>query len=81
MPVGCICTSITTTRTVSIAGTIVDRKGLELPRGAYSRIARRMRPTVSPQAVRQVWLGKSKSARISAAITRYLKEQLLEQVA
>lgn len=45
-----------------------------LPRGAYSKIARRMRPTVTPQAVRSVALGLSKSARISAAIERFVAE-------
>jgi hypothetical protein len=43
----------------------------ELPRGAYSRIARRLRPKVTPQAVRLVYLGNSTSARISAAIDTY----------
>lgn len=51
-----------------------DGKEAPLPRGAFSKIARRMRPTVSPQAVRLVYLGKSKSARISAAIERFKKE-------
>lgn len=57
---------------------ILVAKGAEgkatLPRGAYSKIARRMRPQVSPQAVRSVALGLSKSARISAAIDRFLAE-------
>jgi hypothetical protein len=33
-----------------------------------------MRPTVTPQAVRSVALGQSKSARISAAIERFRQE-------
>lgn len=46
-------------------------KGGELPRGAYSRIARRLRPKVSPQHVRMVALGERKSPRVEAAIERY----------
>jgi hypothetical protein len=42
-----------------------------LPRGAYSRIARRLRPKVTPQHVRLVALGKSTSKRVSAALERY----------
>lgn len=59
------------------APNVSGRKDLPLPRGAYSRIARRVRPTVTPEAVRSVYLGRSKSARISAAIERFKKE--LEQ--
>ena len=47
-------------------------KGDELPRGAYSRIARRLRPKVSPQHVRAVALGERKSPRVEAAIARYI---------
>lgn len=47
----------------------LERKELKLPRGAYSKIARRIR--VSPQAVRAVFLGIKKSARITAAIEKY----------
>lgn len=43
----------------------------ELPHGAYSQIARRLRPKVSGQAVRLVYLGNSVSARITAAIDTY----------
>lgn len=56
-------------------------KGLALPRGAYSKIARRMRPVVTSEAVRQVWLGRSKSKRISAAIERYVREIADKKVA
>ena len=42
-----------------------------LPRGAYSRIARRLRPKVSPQHVRRVALGERESKRVSAAIERF----------
>lgn len=56
------------------ADRVGERKDERLPRGAYSRIARRMRPTVSPQAVRAVHLGIKKSARISAAIVRFKQQ-------
>lgn len=58
-----------------VAQTSMERKELRLPRGAYSKIARRVRPVVTPQHVRAVALGLVKSARISAAIERYVKEQ------
>jgi hypothetical protein len=51
--------------------TAIDRKEVTLPRGAYSKIARRLRPTVSPQHVRLVALGQRESKRVSAAIQRY----------
>jgi len=50
-----------------------ERKA-ELPRGAYSRIARRMRPQVSRQMVRLVALGLAKSARVAAAIERFKQQ-------
>lgn len=50
------------------------RKDLGLPRGAYSKIARRVRPVVTPQHVRAVALGLVKSARIEAAIERFRKQ-------
>lgn len=59
---------------MTIAHTDAAGKDLRLPRGAYSKIARRMRPTVTPQAVRMVHLGKSTSARIEAAIERFKQE-------
>jgi hypothetical protein len=43
----------------------------KLPHGAYSRIARRLRPKVTAEAVRLVYLGRSVSARITAAIETY----------
>ena len=49
-----------------------DRKEITLPRGAYSVIARRMRPKVSPQHVRRVALGERRSERVEAAIARYV---------
>jgi hypothetical protein len=48
-----------------------DSKVGPLPWGAYSRIARRLRPQVSPQIVRRVALGERKSKRIDAAIQRF----------
>ena len=47
------------------------RKRGPLPRGAYSRIARRLRPKVTPQFVRRVALGERESKRVSAAIARF----------
>lgn len=47
-------------------------KGAELPHGAYSKIARRMRPQVTAQHVREVALGKRRSGRVEAAIARYV---------
>lgn len=49
-----------------------DSKADKLPRGTYSKIARRIR--VSPQAVRAVYLGIKKSARITAAIEKYARK-------
>lgn len=43
-----------------------------LPWGAYSAIARRLRPAVSPQSVKDVYLGRTTSARISRAIDNYI---------
>lgn len=47
-------------------------KGWELPRGAYTKIARRLRPTVSVTHVRLVALGERKSPRVERAIERYV---------
>jgi len=52
-----------------------DRKEIALPRGAYSQIARRMRPKVSPQHVRRVAIGERTSERVEAAIARYVAAQ------
>lgn len=49
-----------------------ETRVLELPHGAYSRIARRLRPKVTPQHVREVALGNRQSARVSRAIQTYL---------
>lgn len=46
-------------------------KGVELPHGAYSKIARRMRPKVSHTHVRLVALGLRKSPRVERAIERF----------
>jgi hypothetical protein len=48
-----------------------NRKAILLPRGAYSRIARRLRPKVSPQHVRKVALGERKSARVMKSILKF----------
>lgn len=63
-----------------MAETITEFKGAPLPRGAYTRIARRLRPKVSPQHVRKVALGERESRRVSAAIERY-RESLNESTA
>lgn len=42
-----------------------------LPHGAFSQIARRVRPKVTPNHVREVYLGRRPSRRIEAAIERY----------
>jgi hypothetical protein len=48
-----------------------DHKVDPLPRGAYSRIARRLRPKVTPQHVRAVALGERESKRVMRAIERF----------
>lgn len=48
-----------------------QRVNTELPHGAYTRIARRLRPKVSPQHVRAVALGHRKSPRVERAIENY----------
>lgn len=48
-----------------------DIKRDELPYGAYSRIARRLRPQVTPQHVREVALGTRKSKRVARALETY----------
>lgn len=45
-----------------------------LPRGAYSQIARRVRPKVTPNHVREVYLGRRPSKRIEAAIERFARQ-------
>lgn len=45
----------------------------DLPYGSYTRIARRVRPQVTPQHVREVFLGRRRSPRIAAAIARYIE--------
>lgn len=59
-----------------IGGTVQDieseSKGeLGLPYGAWSKIARRLRPKVTPQHVREVALGRRKSERVARAIENY----------
>lgn len=64
-----------------VANKGLERKELRLPRGAYSRIARRVRPVVSPQMVRAVYLGRATSARIARAIARYVEQLEKESAA
>lgn len=54
-----------------MANTDGNVKGDKLPYGAYSKIARRLRPQVTPHHVRLVDLGKRTSPRVSRAIARY----------
>lgn len=51
-----------------------DQRKTDLPRGAYTKIAKRVRPQVTPQHVRAVALGMRMSPRISAAIERFKRE-------
>jgi hypothetical protein len=51
----------------------------QLPRGAYSKIARIHR--VSPQMVRMVYLGKRKSARLERGIQRFVARMAEKAVA
>lgn len=58
-----------------------DSKVTPLPRGAYSRIARRLRPKVTPQHVREVALGNRRSERVERAIQTYLRSLPQERAA
>lgn len=49
------------------------KRGMALPHGAYSTIARRLRPKVTPNHVREVWLGNRTSPRVERAIQTYLR--------
>jgi hypothetical protein len=51
------------------------RKEVTLPRGAYTKIAKRLRPKVTPQHVRLVAIGERTSVRVSAAIERFLEAE------
>lgn len=53
--------------------TVGIKDAIDLPHGSYSRIARRMRPQVSPQHVREVALGRRRSDRVERAIARYVE--------
>lgn len=46
----------------------------ELPHGAFTKIAKSVRPQVSVQHVREVYLGRRSSPRIEAAIQRYVEK-------
>jgi hypothetical protein len=45
----------------------------DLPYGAFTKIARRMRPQVSPNHVREVFFGRRESPRVAGAIKRYIE--------
>lgn len=45
----------------------------DLPHGALTRIARRLRPPVSVQHVREVYLGRRSSRRVEKAIAAYTR--------
>lgn len=54
----------------------------ELPHGALTEIAKSVRPPVSVQHVREVYLGRRSSRRVEAAIQAYIdKLDRLESVA
>jgi hypothetical protein len=54
-----------------MSDSIEARKEGALPWGAYSKIARRLRPKVTPGFVRRVALGEMQSERVSRAIENY----------
>lgn len=45
----------------------------ELPHGAFSQIARRLRPAVTPNHVRLVFKGQRTSPRVERAIQTYIR--------
>lgn len=51
----------------------------DLPHGAYAQIARRLRPPVTLQHVREVALGRRQSKRVAAAIRNYVARLEREQ--
>ncbi len=53
-----------------MANSSTDGKEVRYPRGAYSRIARRLK--ITPQSVRDVALGIKKSKRISVSLKKEL---------
>jgi hypothetical protein len=71
---------MTTTRTRKghgmnhTAAAATKPEAIELPRGSYSRVARRLRPKVSPQFVREVALGNKTSARVRRAVLNFAAE-------
>ena len=52
----------------------------ELPHGAYTRIANRLRPRVTAQHVREVALGYRRSARVERAIRTYRRRLQASEV-
>lgn len=61
-----------TVRGIMAATSPEYKKGL--PHGAFTRIAKSVRPQVTVQHVREVWLGRRPSKRIEAAIQRYVEK-------
>lgn len=51
----------------------------DLPHGALSQIARRLRPKVSAQHVREVYFGRRTSPRVQRAIENYLARRERQQ--
>lgn len=50
-----------------------NREFTDLPHGAFTKIARRMRPKVSVQHVREVFVGNRTSPRVERAIEQFIK--------
>lgn len=55
---------------MSMSSTTNEDK-VSLPYGAYTWIAKRLRPQVTPQHVREVAIGTRKSPRVQRAIERF----------
>jgi len=53
----------------------------DLPYGAFAKIARRLRPKVSVQHVREVYHGRRESARVQRAIETYVRGLARENAA
>ena len=67
------------TQASDIANPFVERKEFAWPHGTFARVARRLRPKVTPQHVRLVALGRATSARVERALER--ERERLESVA
>lgn len=55
-----------------------EERKARLPRGAYTQIARRLRPKVSPQHVAGVDAGEKQSRRVAAALARFRERMASE---